>query len=238
MVSREEWEAQLADIRVPKEELDKLLMDFFIVEGYKEAAEQFSLETGHVPEVDLPNMQLRIDMRDKIMQGDVLGAIELVNEMNPEILDTSPRIFFHLQQLRMIELLREGNSDKALSFTAEQLAPLGEEHPHLLGELEQTMALFVFDVNNPALAGVRAPPYVEALYSIENRRSVADELNAAVRVAQSYSNAAKLLLLLQLAQLGEQLLGSDGPGRTQFPTLDIHTPLALTTTTHDEMTDE
>jgi hypothetical protein len=68
----------------------------------------------------------------------------MVNDLNPEILDTDPRLFFHLRLQRLIELLRSGLVDDALKFAQIELAPLGEDHPEFLEELEEVMSLLAF----------------------------------------------------------------------------------------------
>ncbi|WFC96133.1 hypothetical protein MBRA1_002789 [Malassezia brasiliensis] len=223
MVSRDAWEARLAQVPVSKRDLDRLVMDYLVVQGYKSAAETFGEETLVVPEMEMAEMDARIVARDALLRGDVASATELVNDLNPEILDTSPSLFFHLQQLRMIELLRAGDIDAALSFAAEHLAPLGEEHPHLLHELEETMSLFVYDMQTPQAS---VPPHTALLYSPAYRQDVADELNAAILASQSYNASAKLAQLLQILSSGERLLGPSGPGKTEFPHLDIPALLA------------
>lgn len=45
-----------------------------------------------------------------------------------QILDTNPHLFFHLQQQRLIELIRNGKIEEALEFAQEELAPRGEEN--------------------------------------------------------------------------------------------------------------
>lgn len=45
-----------------------------------------------------------------------------------QILDTNPQLFFHLQQQRLIELIRSGKVEEALEFAQEELAPRGEEN--------------------------------------------------------------------------------------------------------------
>lgn len=45
-----------------------------------------------------------------------------------QILDTNPELFFHLQQQRLIELIRQGRTEEALEFAQEELAPRGEEN--------------------------------------------------------------------------------------------------------------
>lgn len=48
-----------------------------------------------------------------------------------QILDTNPELFFHLQQQRLIELIRQGKTEEALEFAQEELAPRGEENVSL-----------------------------------------------------------------------------------------------------------
>lgn len=60
-------------------------MNYLVVEGYKDAAEQFSVESGLAPTVDLQSIQERMDIRHAIQSGDVDTAIDLVNDLNPEV---------------------------------------------------------------------------------------------------------------------------------------------------------
>lgn len=60
-------------------------MNYLVVEGYKDAAEQFSSESGLAPTVDLQSIQERMDIRHAIQSGDVDTAIDLVNDLNPEV---------------------------------------------------------------------------------------------------------------------------------------------------------
>ena len=53
----------------------------------------------------------------------------------PQILEEHAELTFHLQQQRLIELIRGGDADAALAFAQDILAPLGEEHPAFLAEL-------------------------------------------------------------------------------------------------------
>ncbi len=45
-----------------------------------------------------------------------LQAIERVNDLDPEILESQQQLFFHLQQQRLIELIRGGQLQEALEF--------------------------------------------------------------------------------------------------------------------------
>ena len=61
--------------------------------------------------------------------------------LRPQILEEQQELAFHLQQQRLIELIREGRVDDALEFAQENLAPLGEEQPALLEELGAPLTL-------------------------------------------------------------------------------------------------
>jgi len=46
IISREEWEKKLARVHVKKSDMNKLVMNFLVTEGYVEAAEIFQKESG------------------------------------------------------------------------------------------------------------------------------------------------------------------------------------------------
>lgn len=52
-----------------------------------------------------------------------------------QVLETSPGLFFHLQQQRLIELIRGGETEAALDFAQEYLAPLAEDQSAFLEEM-------------------------------------------------------------------------------------------------------
>jgi hypothetical protein len=66
-------------------DLNRLVMDYLVIEGYKSAAEEFSLEAGVQPAVDFASIESRGDIRDALNRGDVQGAITRVNDLNPEV---------------------------------------------------------------------------------------------------------------------------------------------------------
>ena len=46
MITKEEWEKKLNDVKIKKEDMNKLVMNFLVTEGYVDAAEKFRLESG------------------------------------------------------------------------------------------------------------------------------------------------------------------------------------------------
>jgi hypothetical protein len=46
VITREEWERKLNDVKIRKEDMNKLVMNFLVTEGYVDAAEKFQMESG------------------------------------------------------------------------------------------------------------------------------------------------------------------------------------------------
>ncbi|KAI8580411.1 hypothetical protein K450DRAFT_173625 [Umbelopsis ramanniana AG] len=208
-ISKEEWEKKLADVKINKQDLNKLVMNYLVVEGYKDAAEQFSIESGLAPMVDIASIQDRMDIRRAVQAGNVDAAIERVNDLNPDILDTNPQLFFHLQQQRLIELIRRGEFAEALDFASEEMAPRGEENPEFLEELERTMALMAFE-------DTRQSPVSDLLHPAQ-RQKTASELNAAILTSQSQEKDPKLPSLLRMLVWSQNQLDEQ---RINYPRID------------------
>lgn len=79
-----------------------------IFPGFKEAAEKFQAESGVEPDVDLSSLDNRILIREAVQDGRIQEATHLVNQLHPELLDNDRYLYFHLQQLHLIELIRAG----------------------------------------------------------------------------------------------------------------------------------
>ncbi|KAL1560208.1 Glucose-induced degradation complex subunit [Salvia divinorum] len=189
VITREEWEKRLNSVKIRIEDMNELVMNFLVTEGYVEAAERFQLESG-TEYIDLATITDRMAVKKAVQSGNVEDAIEKVNDLNPEILDTNPQLFFHLQQQRLIELIRDGKIEEALKFAQEELAPRGEENQCFLEELERTVALLAFeDVSN-------CP--VGELLDISQRLKTASEVNAAILTSQSHEKDPKLPSLLKM----------------------------------------
>ncbi|XP_014519129.1 glucose-induced degradation protein 8 homolog isoform X2 [Vigna radiata var. radiata] len=197
VITREEWEKKLNDVKIRKEDMNKLVMNFLVTEGYVEAAEKFRMESG-TEHIDLATITDRMAVKKAVQSGNVEDAIEKVNDLNPEILDTNPQLFFHLQQQRLIELIRNGKVEEALEFAQEELAPRGEENQSFLEELERTVALLAFeDVSNCPVGD---------LLDISQRLKTASEVNAAILTSQSHEKDPKLPSLLKMLQWAQNQL--------------------------------
>jgi hypothetical protein len=126
-------------------------------------------------------------------------------------LDTNPALYFHLQQQKLIEYIRQGRIAEALEFAQTELAPRGEENPEFLGELERTMALLAFESSSAA------PAEISSLFSSAQRMKTAGEVSAAILESLSQGKEVKLVGLLKLLCWGEQLLDE----KAEFPRIPL-----------------
>ena len=74
-------------------DLNRLIMDYLVIEGYKTSAEEFSQEAGLSPPVDFESIEGRMNIREALQRGDVEDAITRVNDLNPEVCPCSQLAF-------------------------------------------------------------------------------------------------------------------------------------------------
>ena len=77
--------------------MNKLVMNYLVTEGFKEAADKFGTETGiHYP-YDSDTLAERIKIRECIESGQMQRAVHLINNLHPDLIDSNRLIAFHLQ---------------------------------------------------------------------------------------------------------------------------------------------
>lgn len=120
----------------------------------------------------------RRELRLRLCRGDVLGAIELVERLYPQLLPRQRRVHFRLRCQHFIELVRKGDAMAAVAFAQAELAPYQSAAEPLpaeeAAELADVFALIAYE-RPEAMAG--AP---SRLMSEAYREATADALNGAV----------------------------------------------------------
>lgn len=84
----------------------------FILEGYKDAADRFEIETGIVNSTHSETVNERIRIRDAVESGRIKEAIQMINSLYPEIIDNNRQLAFHLQ----VRKAKTKNDDKIISI--------------------------------------------------------------------------------------------------------------------------
>lgn len=207
--NRAEWLEKLDKVHLRRGDLNRLVMDYLVTEGFKEAADKFRLEAGVVLPVPLDTLDERIRIRDCLQEGRVLEAVSMLNGLRPELLDNDRCLLFHLRQQHLIELIREGRTEEALAYAQDHLSECGEENPQVLSELERTLALLAFE--EP-----QSSPFGDLLHPSQ-RQKVASEVNAAL--LEDQNPRPQLSVVLRLLLWAQEQLEQLPPGvpRTRFP---------------------
>ncbi|KAL9618611.1 MAG: hypothetical protein Q9160_006722 [Pyrenula sp. 1 TL-2023] len=218
MPPKHPFDQKVNEVKPSKTDINNLIMDYLITEGYPSAARKFALEANIQPKTGLETVEERVEIRESIHRGDLQTAIEKINELNPQLLDTDTSLHFSLLRLQLIELIRTASTSPtsptspsqststptltpsistALNFATTHLAPLAPTNPSFLADLERTMALLIFPTEQLA-------PELAPLLHPSLRREVANRVNEAILHSQGARREAKIRNLVRLRVWGEK----------------------------------
>jgi hypothetical protein len=90
-------------------DLNRLIMDYLVIEGYTSAAEEFSkeAEVKDTMNVDFGLIESRMNIKRAVHRGDIKEAIEKVNDLNPEVGEKSFHLFYSSEDYSFHAPLRE-----------------------------------------------------------------------------------------------------------------------------------
>ncbi|KAK7956667.1 uncharacterized protein PG986_005889 [Apiospora aurea] len=199
---KHDFTRQVEEVQVPKDDINALILDYLTMAGYSNAAKKFSKEARLKPQQDHASIVARQQIQRSIHQGNVQTAIEALNDLDPEILDTDESLHFALLRLQLVELIRTchaapgGDIQPALDFATEQLGPRAPTNEKFMRDLEETMSLLVFkhDTLDPSIAVLLKP---------DLRRDVADKVNKAILDRQVWRRDAAIRDLVQMRAWSE-----------------------------------
>jgi hypothetical protein len=199
---RNAFNERIAVVNPRKSDVNSLILDYLTMEGYSNAAAAFSREADMPLPQGTDTVENRHAIKHHILNGQIRNAIEALNDMDPELLDTDPHLHFSLLRLQLVELIREctshpnGDIRPALDFATSQISPRANTNTQFLEELEQTMALLVYphDTLDPQLAELLQPTL---------RSEVASQVNEAVLRRQYNRQGAAICHLVRMRAWAE-----------------------------------
>ncbi|KAI9913825.1 hypothetical protein PsorP6_005302 [Peronosclerospora sorghi] len=163
-------------MRISKESMNRLVMDYLVGKGYREVAEAFWRDSGTKPRVDLQSVQERMNIQQLLLKGEIQKARDKLVKLDSNLLEQNSEMDFLLAKQQFLELIKERNIEDALKFAIKNLAPFGQKSPHFLHEIERTMSVIAF--KNPSES-----PLGHLLEQAQRRR-VAEEVNFAILRSQ------------------------------------------------------
>ncbi|KAM0948938.1 putative CRA domain-containing protein [Dioscorea sansibarensis] len=117
--SRDDWLPKLKDVKIRKKDEKELVMNFLIRESSYKTIKNFTAESGTEAGMDLELLKDLQPVLIAVKSGNYGDAIEKLNDLYPEMLNTNHRLYFRLHLLRFIELSLIGDVDKAVDFGTE-----------------------------------------------------------------------------------------------------------------------
>ncbi|KIV93383.1 hypothetical protein, variant [Exophiala mesophila] len=198
-------------------------MDYLITEGYPSAAEKFASEANIQPNANISGIQERVQIRESIHRGDLQVAIELINELNPDLLDTDKKLHFSLLRLQLVEIIRQSftSSDpslvgEAIEFAQNNLAPYAPLDSQFKNDLERAMALLIVPreswMHASSSGSTTTASQVQSdfgalaeLVDPSLRRKVAKDVNEAILQSQDQRREANIRYLVRARAWAEQL---------------------------------
>ena len=90
-----------ADLRVDSD-LNALVMDYLISEGYPGAAQNFAREANILPMLDVPSVEERVTIREALYRDNIEGAIDRINELDPQVRSYDDAVL-HEQTLHILQ---------------------------------------------------------------------------------------------------------------------------------------
>ncbi|KAI9895972.1 hypothetical protein PsorP6_018610 [Peronosclerospora sorghi] len=163
-------------MRISKESMKRLIVDYLVGKSYREVAEAFCRDSGTKPRVDLQPVQERMNIQHLLLKGEIQKARDKLVKLDSSLLEQNSEIDFLLAKQELLELIKGDNIEHALQFAIKNIAPFGLKSPHFLHEIERTMSIIAF--KNPS----KSP--LGHLLEQAQRRRVADEVNFAILRSQ------------------------------------------------------
>ncbi|KAL9014364.1 MAG: hypothetical protein Q9173_000982 [Seirophora scorigena] len=182
-------------------DLNTVVMDYLISEGYPSAAQKFASEANIHPTSGVNSIQERIEVREAIHSGDIQNAIERINELNPLLLERDHSLHFALLRCQLVEMIRKcplhsDDPKPAINFAEKELAPRAPTNPQFLHELECTMTLLIYEHD-------KLPSDLATMLEPAFRKDLAQRVNEALLKEQGERTKAKLFDLVRLRAWSE-----------------------------------
>ncbi|WOL08892.1 glucose-induced degradation protein [Canna indica] len=188
-------------------DVHNIVLSYLMHNCFKETAEAFLACTGMNQPVDyLVDMEKRKTILHSALEGNALKAIELAEQLVPNLLTDNKDLHFDLLSLHFIDLIRSQKINEALEFGQTKLTPFGDVHKYV-EKLEDFVTLLAYEEPE------KSPIF--HLLSPEYRENVADNLNRAILAHGNLPGYSSMERLIQqttvVRHFLHQELGKDGP---------------------------
>ncbi|KAL2523587.1 LisH and RanBPM domains containing protein [Abeliophyllum distichum] len=189
--TKEDWDEKLGEVKILKEDMNKLAMDYFLVEELVPVVKAFSEESATEIDFDLATIPAKSNILQKIKSHDAEGAINELKALDwLGLLD--PSIVLMLQRQTLFQLIRDQKLEEAIEYAQERLVPLVEQYP----QYEETMTR-IMEIAMLPLVFTDPTNHLDAYLSDEWGEVLARLINSEIVCGQNRETETKLLHLLR-----------------------------------------
>lgn len=170
--------------------LPTLLLNYFIVYGYEEAAIKMAKElhiiksNKHSTQFnDLYMIKQRNNIKNMILRGNINSAISLIDDLFGLRVLQSNDLYFKLLLLNLIEMIRNNSYDivQVIQYTRTHLAPRASQSKSYMQDLQSVISLLMLTAasssSSQKLDISKLPTNLQNLYSIKLRNKLAHSIN-------------------------------------------------------------
>lgn len=170
LIPTDKWDEERTNLKISRKEMNKLVFQYLIGEAKKEAVEAFEQETGEHIEYDRRLLEQRDKIRKHILKWQIDEAIDLINDINPEILESNTQVMFELQKHKFLMYLSSGKIAEAIEFAQTKLYQVAISSKELFAEFEKLMILFTYEsIANSPFKKLVSEEHIIKIVSIVNK---------------------------------------------------------------------
>ncbi|EDW01372.1 glucose-induced degradation protein 8 homolog isoform X2 [Drosophila grimshawi] len=104
---KDAWAQRMKSFQTKQVDINRIIMKYLITDGYMGAAQRFEaaakLQEGGLQ--NTPDHLARV--KHAVRAGQLQYALDLAKKLYPKLYESDNYMYFHMQQLRLIELIRE-----------------------------------------------------------------------------------------------------------------------------------
>ncbi|KAI3435118.1 CTLH domain-containing protein [Psidium guajava] len=198
---------QYEHVTINEDDIHDVVLSYLVHSCFKETVESLTTCTGmKQPAGCLEDMEKRKRIFHFALDGNALKAIDLTEELAPDLLEKNSDLHFDLLTLHFVKLVCSRRCTEALEFAQSKLAPFGKEY---VGKLEDFMALLAYEEPE------KSPMF--HLLSLDYRQLVADSLNRAILAHANQPSYSTLERLIKQMMVVRQLLSQEHGKDTFLP---------------------
>eukprot|EP00048_Salpingoeca_helianthica_P021201 m.10920 g.10920 ORF g.10920 m.10920 type:complete len:378 (-) comp5697_c0_seq1:106-1239(-) len=137
-------EATKDGARYRRERLDRILVDFFLREGFYETAKKLADSSGITYLVPFDVFATARAVEERLRMHDCTAALKWCKENSHRLAKLKSTFEFKVRLQEFVELVRRGQRSEAVAYSQKHFAAFADRH---LADIRTAMALLVFPVD-------------------------------------------------------------------------------------------